>query len=71
MNCGYAGGSTPDNGHAELRRIEEACRHSNRGGDVAIWIDMESGLRSDNRFDMSKVRAAIDAVFSSFLQVPR
>lgn len=47
--CGYAGGLTPDNLDAELARIAAVA------GDCPIWIDTESGVRTDDRFDLTKV----------------
>ena len=48
---GYAGGLGPDNLADELPRIAEAA------GNCRIWIDMETGVRSDDnrRFDLEKV----------------
>jgi len=50
--CGYAGGLGPQNVRDELSRIEASV------GDVAIWIDAETRLRSDDdlKFDLQKVR---------------
>lgn len=46
--CGYAGGLGPDNIADELKRIEEVV------GDGHIWIDMESRLRTGEKFDLEK-----------------
>lgn len=46
--CGYAGGLGPENIAEELKKIDNIV------GDATIWIDMESKLRTDNRFDLDK-----------------
>lgn len=53
--CGYAGGLGPDNLASQLERIAK------RAGDVEVWIDMESGVRSDDdlKFDLDKARDTI------------
>lgn len=51
---GFAGGLTPDNLREQLERL----RHV-RG--YAWWVDMETGLRTDDRFDVGKALAAIEA----------
>lgn len=47
--CGYAGGLNPDNLQDNLNMISAAT------GDYTTWIDMESGVRTDDRFDLNKV----------------
>jgi len=49
--CGYAGGLSPDNLKDNLNKL------SNIVGDVPIWIDAETHLRSHNDkvFDIDKV----------------
>lgn len=47
--CGYAGGLNPDNINKNLMAIAHAA------GTAATWIDMESGVRTDDRFDLDKV----------------
>jgi hypothetical protein len=54
---GYAGGIDPDN---VLRWIE---RVNADGRDGPYWLDMESGVRTDNLFDMKKVEAVCRAVY--------
>jgi phosphoribosylanthranilate isomerase len=56
LYCGYAGGLSPDNLDAELPRIFAAA------GDRDFWIDMESGVRTNNEFDLEKVKRALDTV---------
>lgn len=46
--CGYAGGLGPDNVAAELERIADVA------GDMTIWIDMETKLRTGEKFDLEK-----------------
>ena len=46
---GYAGGLGPDNIARALERV--------RGWGVSTWLDMESGVRSAERFDLAKVGA--------------
>lgn len=50
---GLAGGIGPDN-------IVMAIETANRLG--CSWIDMESGVRTDDHFDLAKVRAVLEAV---------
>jgi hypothetical protein len=61
VKIGFAGGITPENLTAIVAQIE---RHTgltdNRVG--KFWIDMESGVRTDDKFDLSKVEAAIKAL---------
>ncbi len=55
---GYAGGITPDNVLEILRAID--VEGDARG---PFWIDMESGIRTDNRLDLDKCRRVCEAVF--------
>lgn len=51
---GYAGGLTPDN-------IEQAVtKISTVAGDAEIWIDTETGVRTDDKLDMQKVRSFLE-----------
>jgi len=52
LYCGYAGGLNPDNITEELRKIAAVVNV-----DQHIWIDMESGVRTDDKLDMAKVEA--------------
>jgi len=47
--CGYAGGISPDNAREVMDRLD------GRFG----WIDMESGVRTDDRFDLAKVERVL------------
>lgn len=51
---GYAGGINPDNVLQTLMQID--CEHD-------YWIDMESGVRTDDWFDLNKVRSVCKQVF--------
>lgn len=54
--CGYAGGLKPDNVASHVERIGAIA--------PAFWIDMESGVRSDDdRFSVAKCRSVCEAVY--------
>ncbi len=48
--CGYAGGLSPDNIASHIGDIRTAARKA-----PDIWIDMETGVRTDDAFDLEKV----------------
>lgn len=52
---GFAGGLNPENLRSQLDQL--ALLNLS----YAWWVDMETGLRTDDRFDVVKARAAIDA----------
>lgn len=52
--CGYAGGLGPEVLAAELPKIKAAVAQAQARRDVPYWIDMESGIRTDNAFDLDK-----------------
>lgn len=52
VRMGVAGGITPETVVAVAHRAQHVA---------ASWIDMESGVRTDDRFDMDKVRAVLEA----------
>lgn len=55
--CGYAGGLTPENVDAELKKISNVV-----GQDERLWIDVETGVRSEkNIFDFRKVESFLKA----------
>jgi len=54
--CGYAGGLGPDVLDEELPRIREAAT---AWRDLPFWIDMESGVRTNNEFDLAKAEAVL------------
>lgn len=49
---GFAGGLTPDNIEAEWTRIEPVFSRSS-------WLDMETGIRTDDWFDAEKARRVV------------
>lgn len=51
---GYAGGIGPDNVRAVIEQI---------GASAPCWIDMESGVRTADRFDLSLCRRVCEAVY--------
>lgn len=51
---GYAGGIGPDNVADKLRYLFENVRQGE------FWIDMESGVRTDDWFDLDKVRRVLE-----------
>lgn len=53
VRIGYAGGISPLNVVSVLERIPISSRPT--------WIDMESGVRTDDRFDLDKVRAVLES----------
>ncbi len=54
---GYAGGITPDNVLAVLHDLKKVVPE-----DDEIWIDMESGVRTDDKFDLKKVQSVLSDV---------
>jgi phosphoribosylanthranilate isomerase len=58
---GYAGGLGPNNLASALPAIKAAAQ---RNGKTPYWIDMESGVRTDNAFDFDKVRHVISVARS-------
>lgn len=59
-HVGYAGGIGPDNVIEKLREIT-ASEFTGR-----FWIDMESGVRTDDRFDLDKVEQVCQQVYDEF-----
>jgi hypothetical protein len=53
---GYAGGIGPENVAAVIRAID---------ADGPYWLDMESGVRTDDRFDIAKCRRVCEAVYGT------
>lgn len=56
-SMGYAGGITPENIYGALDIVSERTKHQVR--DKTIWIDMETGVRTDDKFDFKKVELAL------------
>lgn len=59
--AGFAGGLTPDNVVAQLRQIEIALMTA-KTSQFTVWIDVESGVRTDDWLDLNKVRHYLTAV---------
>lgn len=59
--CGYAGGLSPANVPVELPRIAAVATSTVTG----YWIDMESGIRTDNEFDLAKARKVLEHATSA------
>ncbi|PNG50505.1 MULTISPECIES: hypothetical protein [unclassified Variovorax] len=51
---GFAGGISPGNVATVARAVDELS--------VAYWLDMESGVRTENEFDISKAKAVLETV---------
>ena len=60
--CGYAGGLNPDNVGKNLQDIARVA-----AGHVT-WIDMETGVRTDDKFDLSKVERVLEIASPYFDQ---
>lgn len=56
---GFAGGLSPENLKAELSKILEVAG-------PGFWVDMESSLRVEGRFDLARARQAVRA-FNTFM----
>jgi hypothetical protein len=56
--CGFAGGLNPDTISAALPAIRESVPEGQ-----AYWIDMESGVRTDDRFDLDKCELVLAQVY--------
>ena len=50
---GYAGGINPDNVAEKLTYLEENCK-------TPYWIDMETGVRTNDWFDLDKVKKVLE-----------
>jgi hypothetical protein len=61
---GYAGGLTPANLPTELPRIAAAAGHA------SWWVDLETGVRTEERFDLEKVIATCEA-YQAFRLAPQ
>lgn len=51
--CGYAGGMNPDNVQQNIDMIARVAAGQ------TTWIDMETGIRTDDRFDLQKVERVL------------
>jgi hypothetical protein len=54
--CGFSGGLNPDTVGTVLSKL-------NIASGAAFWIDMESGVRTENRFDLAKCEAVCEIVY--------
>ncbi|WP_027578420.1 hypothetical protein [Bradyrhizobium sp. Ai1a-2] len=54
---GYAGGISPENIRGVMSVLEQMPGR--------YWIDMESGVRTDDRFDIEKCRAVREAIYGA------
>lgn len=61
LDTGYAGGISPENIEAVLDATEAAVREHGKPG-ARYWLDMESGVRTANQFDLAKVERVLEAV---------
>lgn len=55
-DCGYAGGLSPENISYHIDKISKAVGVCTQ----KIWIDMESGVRTNDTFDLQKVQAILE-----------
>ena len=55
ISCGYAGGIDPDSARSVVAKIPAAT----------YWIDMETGVRTDDWFDLDKCEAVLKAVYGN------
>lgn len=53
-SCGYAGGMNPDNVGKNLEIISKVAKG------YTTWIDMETGVRTNDVFDLAKVRRVLE-----------
>lgn len=60
--CGYAGGLSPENIETSLAEIDAVA------GQFVYWVDMETGLRTENEFDLAKAQAVLGAVRRQLLR---
>lgn len=57
--CGYAGGLGPDVMESELPKIKAAVAQAQSRRELPYWIDMESGIRTENAFDLEKAERVL------------
>lgn len=69
LHTGYAGGISPDNIEAVLDATQRAVESSGNPAHP-YWLDMESGVRTDNRFDLTKVERVLEAVAARMATMP-
>ena len=61
VHVGFAGGINPDNVIDKMNIITTSSLVGK------FWIDMESGVRTDDRFDLDKVEDVCKKVYDEFL----
>lgn len=61
IHAGFAGGITPDN------VIDKMAAITSSSSVGKFWIDMESGVRTDDHFDLDKVEDVCKIVYDNFL----
>lgn len=61
VHVGFAGGINPDNVIDKMKMITTSSLVGK------FWIDMESGVRTDDRFDLAKVEDVCKKVYSHFI----
>lgn len=61
LHTGYAGGISPENIEAVLDATEKTVLEHGQPG-TRYWLDMETGVRTDNQFDLEKVERVLSAV---------
>lgn len=60
--CGFAGGITPENVETIVTNLLTKGEISSKDTPTNIWIDMESGVRTDSKFDLDKCRQVVQKV---------
>lgn len=63
--CGYAGGLGPENIAENLKMIEKVTP-----ADYITWVDMESKVRTNDKFDLAKVRTVLETAKSYAAPAP-
>lgn len=58
FKVGYAGGFNPDNVESKLKQIIE------KDNGTPYWIDMETGVRTDDWFDLDKVENVLEKCYA-------
>jgi len=57
---GYGGGLNPENAVEAVRAMQQVC-------DADFWIDMESGVRTNDKFDLKKCREVCNRLMENGL----
>lgn len=64
---GWAGGLGPDNLTEEINKIAETNKEYSHGIDNWIWVDMESKIRTNDKFDIKKCEQAFTEILANNL----